>query len=120
MSTPTFEVSYRTIINSVNAVGELMQVPMPAKTAFNLRKIANQINEISTDLQEASKKRAEELMPEDDKEISEKNKARFEEEMEELLDSEVTITGEKISINDLGMANVKPVTLFALDWLVVG
>jgi hypothetical protein len=120
MATKTFNVSYRTIINSVKAVSDLMQVPMPAKTALNIKKIASQMNEVSADLQETAKKRAAELMPEGEGEASPENKELFKAEIEELLDSEVEITGDKISIDDLGMARVTPATLFALEWLVTG
>jgi hypothetical protein len=108
-----------------------MELPMPARTAFNLGKIAEQINESVEMLQSTSRKRREEIFEDIDEskeELTEEERnaiveaeTQLQEEMDDLLDTETAeITGEKINISALGTAQVKPTTLFALDWLIVG
>ena len=115
----TIKITLSQVMGSIEALNELISVPMPAVTAFNVRKIASAVEEERKTISETIQGRRESLL-EDDKNPSEEDITTLNKEIEELLSSEVELKANKINITDLGAANIKPRTLMALDWLIVG
>ena len=112
-------ININTILNSIEALNELINVPLPAVTSFNIRKVATALEAERLAATEAITARREELYV-DDKTPSEKEIKALNEEVEQLLEREITLKFDKINISDLGTVSIKPRTLMALDWLIVG
>jgi len=120
MSKQIINITLRQVVNSIGPFRELISVPMPAPTAFNIRKIASLVEGERQSIEETLEKRKIELIGEDG-EPKEGAEAIFNKEVNELLDGgSMEVEGAKVKIQDLGTANVTPSTLMALDWLIVG
>ena len=118
MSNEELTVTLRTILNSIEALNELINVPVPAKTSFGIRKIAQAVEDERAKVTESVQARRAELFK-DGKTPSEDEMKELNAEIEELLNTEVTVKGQRVHVSELGTASVKPATLLALDWLVV-
>lgn len=119
MSTQKVTVTLMKVVDSINALNELIQVPMPARTAFSVRKVALTLDEERKVVNETINSMHKEMLG-DREELTKEEIEVLNKEMKDLLDKDVEISVEKINISDLGTSNVKPATLMILDWLIVG
>lgn len=111
------KVTLRELFGSITALNELLTVPMPAPLAFRVRKLADvanvEIERAKLVIQEEISRKQAELG--DDPAAN----AKLNEELDQLLDEEVELPGDPISVARLGDVQIKPGTLFTLDWLIV-
>ena len=108
------KVQLRDVVNSKSALEELLTTQMPAKVSFAVAYNARHINAILTDFDKAHTALAAtygEKVTEGYK-VPPKNQEKFQEELTELLDTEVDIDLREISEEQLKEISVTPGTIF--------
>ncbi len=113
------KVTLRELADSIPAFNELMEVPMPMSTAYKIKEMAKEAEGHTTTMYETMQEKREEYTGDPDlkTEIPDGKAEEWDEEMGELLDTEVEMRSKRIDPVDLGLAPVKPITLWALDWV---
>lgn len=119
-------LSNRQLINSVKPLREISSLKLPVRISFKLAKISRQIEsalkdyrKVLEDLQDEHcmrDNRGEIIVIED--KFRFKDPEAFDKALKELLDCDSDIQFEKISLNDLGDIEIKPSSLFHLEWLI--
>lgn len=113
----TIKLTVRQVFDSVEAMQKLISIPMPASISFRITRIATQINETVETAQGTIKDRRADFAKEGD-DIPEDKMEEWDAEIGKLLDEEIEIAGEKISVVAFGTAKIEPITLLQLDWLI--
>lgn len=100
------------IINSVDAINRLMAKEISAPTAYKIARLARKLNE---ELESFNKARESILSRfTEDGVLPEDKTDGVEEEINLLLDTEVTLDIKKINVQDLGGISVMPSDMFVL------
>lgn len=133
-------VKTKTLLESNDAMRELSDMPIPVRTALKLRKIYRSVQSDLEATQEQLKKLAEKhakkgedgkpVHPEvngkpDESKVEIEDKKAYSDEIDQLMDVEVTINFDPIKVEDLTDPKDPPLKLktslvFALDWLLEG
>jgi hypothetical protein len=113
----TIKLTIGELLDSVSAMQALLEVPMPAATAFKVKMIAKQMNEAIEPAREAIEERRQEYI-DDENQLKPDKREEWEAEIEELVTDEIVLRGETVNISALGTAEIRPTVLFALDWLI--
>lgn len=116
----------RVLLNSVPALNEINQKKLPVRTAFKIVKVSRAVEETLKDYYTMLKALQEKHAELDDKgkmvtkenTIVMKDQEAFQEEFEELLNLDVDLKIDKISLNELDSVQVEPHFLYHLDWLL--
>lgn len=116
------KIKLKQLVGSNTALGNLFNADIPVATGFQLGMI---IEEIQSHLKRFDEMR-DTLVKKYGKEqkdgafiIPEKQVPVADKELDDLLNTEVEISTEAISISKLGEINVKPIDMYALKWLLV-
>lgn len=113
----------QTIVNAVDPLNRLMEMDLPARTAYKVMTLADAINEHTTRYNklrnELFTKYGENLKDENGNEtgqvqITPENNAAFSEEHYTLLQEEVELTPPHLTLSDLEAVSVKPKDLMRL------
>ena len=120
---------------SKDAIEGLVKVVLPAKVSFELVKVLRNINDVIEDIETTKNKILESHADRDENEniifaksddgevipnrIKIKDPSSYEKEMNDLMNIEVDIQGEPISIEMLGDAKIEVSILDKLFWLFV-
>lgn len=112
------------IINSVPAMQELAQLPLPARTAFKVQRVMGKMDAELATIEKSRKALIEKFAEKaaDGQPIVENNRYKildptaFNEEMQALLSTTIDIDVTKLRIEDI-IGNVKPATLATVAWL---
>lgn len=117
-------ININQLLNSIPALDVLFQQPVRAQTAFRLKMLTKEVNGLletfnQTRLALCSKYGT---LTEDGTEFdfeNADNKRKFEEEYQELLNADVELQFEPMSVSSLGDALLSPIHLESLEWLII-
>ena len=120
------KLSNRQLLNSVTPLNKLNEFKLPVKTSFKLAKLARIIDGALEDYQKTltgiqdkhAKKNGKGEKQIVDDTIQFKNRKAFDKAFEELLDCEIDVKLDAITVDDLSDVQVEPSTLYHLDWLI--
>jgi len=126
------KVTIEELLASRGPLQVLLTQPLPARLAFRLTKLAKAVTAELETYEETRKALCERYADKDDdgrpKKIGEGSEERFdipeakmpelEAEHKDLLQSEVTIAGQRIKLNDISGISIAPAHLISLAWLV--
>lgn len=113
----------QTLVNAIDPLNRLMEMDLPARTAYKVMTLADAINEHTTRYNklrgELFNKYGESLKDENGNDtgqiqISPENNAAFSEEHYALLQEEVELTSPHLTLSDLESTSVKPKDLMRL------
>lgn len=113
-------IKLKKIVDSAEAVVELLKVKFPIKISFALSKLATQLE---PELKIYNDKRNEILKelgtPQEENSLSYnftlENRLKFNEELDKLTDIDIKVDFQKIKIADLGEIEIAPTLL--VDWI---
>lgn len=116
----TFKLTVRQVYESVEPIQELLSTPMPANIGFRITRITKKLDEVINTSQETITERRKNFFGEggNPEEADEKALSAWNDELGTLLDEEVEIEGDVISIKYLGTVDIAPRVFLALDWLI--
>ena len=121
----TIQVSLAELVNSQSALQSLAGQVMPAPVAFKLSKIIKAVNSELKTCDETRLKLCEQYGTLNEKtnqfEFPSKTKREsLENEYAELVKTEVTIQGERLSLDRLSNLSISAGDILALSWLIEG
>lgn len=100
-------LTYKDILDSIPEFKELLNIPMPAATAFKIMNIMRQIDQINEKFNQVRASLAAKYSEPDNNEI-------LQTKINELLLAKVDVNIEKITINDLNNVIITPKQAFTL------
>jgi hypothetical protein len=120
------DIKLRTLVDSIDAVKDLVNKEIPIKTAFKLSKL---IKEINSELEHLERAKAplfdkyEEKITQTEgpiqRRIAEEHISKYFEELAPVLDMDVKLSiDSKIKLDDLGDIKISAVHLDLLNWLL--
>lgn len=111
------KVKLSEIVNARQALQKMMTKELPIKTAYRLSKLVNAVNDELGNFEDQRKKLVEKYGEKKGEEVVvPKDKAQdFQKDMQELLDVEVKIDFDPISLSDIGEISLSPVDITLLD-----
>ena len=113
------KIKLERILNSNNALGELLDTDLPIVTSMKLKPLVRRIKTLYEDFDEAKKEvfKKHEIKEEEDVDLK-KRAEKIQKELDDLVNSEVSIDFDVIPVEHLGNISIKPRVLMALDWLI--
>ena len=106
------------LVNCVEPLGKLMQMQMPAATAFRCAKLLKVV-EGELQIYDEQRKKLVEKYGEDDKVDPEsKNWDKFVEEMNSILAEDVSLNATKIKEENLSKIEISPADIMNLSWMI--
>lgn len=108
------------LVNSINAINELLSIKLPLKTAFKLKVFVKNIDDELKSYEEIRTNLIKELWEEVDGNIKvkEENINEFITKLNELLEQDTKTEVIELSIDELWEWNIDTKTLLQLDWLI--
>jgi len=113
----SIELTVQQIIDSIEPLKELLNVPLPAQTSFRITRLVTKLNAELEAVRETIARSRKKYEDEEGDVISATSQAEFDEEMKALMESTVSVNFQKINPGVMGSAAVKPGTLLALLWI---
>ena len=110
-----FRITLREVYEAVSPLRELLEMPLPVATSYQIGKISKQVNDEFEIAQEATEGTKKKYYADGDPNPEELEK--FMGEIGELLETSVEIDGDKIPLGVLGVIDVKPSVFYGLLWL---
>ena len=119
------KIKLRTIVDSANGAHKLGKLKLKAKFAYELSKSIEKIDKELKAFTGVRNKKLKEFGVESKENkgnytFEGDNHAKFQKELDSLLDKEVAINVEKFSIEELNEVDVEPNILRPLSWLIKG
>lgn len=126
------KLTNKIVVDSVGSLNQLLELKLPVKTAFKLTKISRKLggvleayNKVLAKLQKEHVKKDENGNPmsvEDEnnpgiRQLIFEDPVAFTAAYQELVELETEVSFDKLKIEELGNIEVKPTTLFQIDWL---
>lgn len=113
----------KVIIDSVEGLEELASCKLPMRTAYNIKKLMQSIEKETTIFDTLRKNLINEYGERSKEDpnsftIPQDKVEKFNSEISELLDQEVSIEFNKISLDDIKNIEIAPKYLYFLDWLI--
>jgi len=123
-------IKNRQIYDSAAALQDLINIDLPIAISFKLSRITKEIDPIIISIEESRKKLIDKYAQKDEDggfvkstdnpdSVTLLDPAGFQKDLLELLEIEVEVKVDTISLSEFGHIKVKPVTLLALDWLII-
>ena len=120
------EVQVKDIVNSIDTLREVVQRPLKARTAFNVAKLIRSID-AEYELYNAERDKlirkygnkdenGELIVDENGRcRVADEDIPKFNEEIQELLNNEVTINAPKLYISELGEETFTPMQMLSIE-----
>ncbi len=114
------KIKLNTLLNAKQAIEKLMKQDLPVMVSFKISQFVKRYNREYTVFIEKKKKLFEEYGEEKDGQftIKKENSEQFNEDIEKLLDIEVTLEVEKIKLISLATIKLSPMDLNNLEILI--
>jgi hypothetical protein len=117
------KVSLKEVINSQMALQELMTQPLPSSLSYKISRLSKSIKSELETFEETRIEICNRLgeKSEDDKSyvIKDENKEEFTSELNNLINTEIELPGEKIQVEQLSdRVELSPFSFLQLDWLI--
>lgn len=120
------KIKIETLLNSVPAMQELMNLKLPIVVSFKISKALRTVDKELTAFNEVKNKRIKELgeeivvdgKPTGNWKVKEENSEAFNKEHKELVEKEVKLELPEIKISELGDVKIEASVLMNLDWLI--
>ena len=120
------EVQVKDVVNSIDTLREVVQRPLKARTAFNVAKLIRSIDGeyelYNTERDKLIKKygnkdeNGELIVDENGRcRVADEDIPKFNEEIQELLNNEVTINAPKLYISELGEETFTPMQMLSIE-----
>jgi hypothetical protein len=110
------------LVNAQMALGQLMNEPLPAQTAFQLARIAKAYEGEMKTYEEARvalcKKYGELNATTNQFDFAPGQREPFDKEMIELFDVEIELPGKKLGFHAISSAKISPRDWLLLEWLI--
>lgn len=126
------KLTNKIVVDSVGSLNQLLELKLPVKTAFKLTKISRKLggvleaySKVLAKLQKEHVKKDESGNPmsvEDEnnpgtRQLIFEDPVAFTAAYQELVELETEVSFDRLKIEELGNIEVKPTTLFQIDWL---
>lgn len=112
------KVQLAQVVGSVEPLGTLMSNPMPAATAFRCAKVLKAVQSELESYDEARKALIEKYGEDGEIKPESKDWDKFIEEMNALMNEEISLSIKKIDADSLSKVEIAPTDLVQLDWLI--
>lgn len=113
------KTSVRTVYNSVPALVALYGQKMPVKTAFRIRRIVAALQPILDSLEESRVALVQSLDDDGVGHVAESRMDEFNEQMDELYESEIEIQVEKLTLSELEkVGEIRPIDIDTISYII--
>ena len=106
------------LVGSSEPLGRLMSQPMGSVEAFRCAKLVKAVQSELESYEEARKNLIEQHGKNGEIKQTSKNFKVFVNELEKLMEEEITLDAEKLDSSKLDSIEISPIDILALEWLI--